>query len=38
MFAEQAAEGKPEELELSCRFCNAAYRFTKRDLGLAQEI
>lgn len=34
MFAEQVAEGKPEELELSCRFCNAAYTFTKRDLGL----
>ena len=37
MFAEQVAEGKPEALELSCRFCNAAYSFTKRDLGLAQE-
>ena len=36
-LAEQVAEGKPEALELSCRFCNAAYSFTKRDLGLAQE-
>lgn len=37
MFAEQAAEGKPAELELSCRFCGAAYTFTARDLGLSCE-
>lgn len=35
MFALQVAEGKPACLELSCRFCNAAYGFTKKDLGLA---
>lgn len=35
MFAAQVAEGKPECLELSCRFCNATYGFTKKDLGLA---
>ena len=34
MFAEQVAEGKAEELEISCRFCNKAYKFTKKDLGL----
>lgn len=34
MFAEQVAEGKPEELEISCRFCNKAFKFGKKDLGL----
>ncbi|MBR5538700.1 MAG: Hsp33 family molecular chaperone HslO [Clostridia bacterium] len=34
MFEEQVAEGKPEELEISCRFCNKAYKFGKKDLGL----
>ena len=34
MFAEQIAEGKKEELEISCRFCNKAYTFDKKDLGL----
>lgn len=34
MFAEQVAEGKPEELEISCRFCNKAYTFGKKDLGI----
>ena len=34
MFREQVAEGKAEELEISCRFCNKAYKFTKKDLGI----
>lgn len=34
MFAENVAEGKAETLEICCRFCNKAYTFTKRDLGL----
>ena len=34
MLAEQVAEGKPEALEVSCRFCNKAYTFGKKDLGL----
>ena len=34
MFAENVAEGKAEELEICCRFCNKAYNFTKKDLGL----
>ena len=33
----EAAQGKPAELELSCRFCGAAYTFTARDLGLSCE-
>ena len=32
MLAEQAAEGKPEELEVDCRFCGTKYRFTKAEL------
>lgn len=32
LFAEQRAEGKPEELEVVCRFCNAKYTFTPTDL------
>lgn len=32
MLAEQVAEGKPEELEVDCRFCGAEYRFTKKEL------
>ena len=34
MFSEQVAEGKPEALEISCRFCNKAFTFHKKDLGL----
>lgn len=34
MFCEQVAEGKPEELEISCRFCNKTFAFGKKDLGL----
>ena len=29
---EQIAEGKPEELEVECRFCNSKYSFTPADL------
>ena len=32
LFAEQLAEGKPEELEVACHFCGAQYRFTRADL------
>lgn len=32
LFAEQIAEGKPEELEVVCRFCNSRYTFTPKDL------
>ena len=32
LFAEQIAEGKPEELEIVCRFCNSKYTFTPGDL------
>ncbi len=28
LFNEQIAEGKPEELEIRCRFCNSSYTFT----------
>ena len=32
LFAEQIAEGKPEELEIVCRFCNSKYTFKPGDL------
>ena len=32
LFDEQIAEGKPEELEVECRFCNTKYTFTPSDL------
>ena len=32
LFDEQIAEGKPEELEVECRFCNSKYTFTPKDL------
>ena len=32
LFDEQIAEGKPEELEVECRFCNTKYTFTPEDL------
>ncbi len=32
MFDEQIAEGKPEELEVVCRFCNTKYGFTPEDI------
>ena len=32
MLDEQLAEGKPEELEISCQFCNNSYRFTPENL------
>jgi len=32
MFDEQIAEGKPEELEIQCRFCNSKYTFKPEDL------
>ena len=32
LFAEQVAEGKPEELEVACHFCGAEYRFARQDL------
>ena len=32
MFDEQIAEGKPEELEIKCRFCNSSYIFKPGDL------
>lgn len=32
MLDEQVAEGKPEELEVECRFCNSKYTFTPKDL------
>lgn len=32
LFAEQVAEGKPEELEIVCRFCNSKYTFKPGDL------
>lgn len=33
MLDEQEAEGKPRELEVSCRFCNSAYTFTEEELS-----
>ena len=32
LFDEQIAEGKPEELEVECRFCNTKYTFTPSDI------
>ncbi len=32
LFSEQVAEGKPEELEIQCRFCNSKYTFTPDDV------
>ncbi len=32
MLDEQIAEGKPEELEISCHFCGNSYRFTPENL------
>lgn len=32
MLEEQKAEGKPEELEVSCHFCENKYIFTKADI------
>ena len=32
LFREQEAEGKPEELEVQCRFCNSKYTFTPQEL------
>ena len=33
MLAEQVAEGKPEELEVGCRFCGRKEIFTKADIA-----
>ena len=33
MLDEQEEEGKPRELEVSCRFCNSAYTFTEEELS-----
>lgn len=35
MLKEQVEEGKPEELEISCRFCNSNYVFTKEEIDKA---
>lgn len=32
LFEEQKAEGKPEELEVICRFCNTRYTFLPEDV------
>lgn len=32
LLDEQQAEGKPRELEVSCRFCNAAYTFGEAEI------
>lgn len=32
LLAEQVADGKPEELEISCRFCNTHYVYSKDEL------
>ena len=32
MLREQVEEGKPEELEIFCRFCNSHYVFTKEEI------
>ena len=33
LLSEQVAEGKPEELEIVCRFCNTRYRYSKEELA-----
>lgn len=35
MLKEQVEEGKPEELEISCRFCNSNYVFTREEIDKA---
>ena len=35
MLREQVEEGKPEELEIFCRFCNSNYVFTKAEIDKA---
>lgn len=35
MLREQLEEGKPEELEIFCRFCNSTYVFTKEEIDKA---
>ena len=32
MLDEQLAEGKPEQLEVACQFCNSTYCFTPEDV------
>ena len=32
MLAEQVAEGKEEQLEVHCQFCNRTYAFTREDV------
>ncbi len=32
LLAEQVAEGKPAELEIGCRFCNAKYTYPRDEL------
>ncbi len=33
LLCEQVAEGKPEELEINCRFCNKHYVYQKEELA-----
>lgn len=33
LLSEQVAEGKPDEIELSCRFCGNKYVFTREEIG-----
>ncbi len=33
LLAEQVAEGKPEELEIGCKFCNRKYIYKKDELN-----
>ena len=32
LLSEQVADGKPEELDITCRFCNQHYVYTKTEL------